>query len=124
MTRWLILLSLLFAPQAFAQEQWCTDNAANCVCSDTFQSTSYTQKKINTPETSGAYLGDQVAPFKAKLYIGRKSFQFVEDQILSTILRHFNVTATSYTQIKEADLIAREKERGTKGKVRTALGVT
>ena len=42
-----------------APEQWCTNNAANCVCSDTFQSTSYSL----VTEQAGVhavYLGDQV----------------------------------------------------------------
>ena len=65
--RWLVLVVSLFLAAVVsavwvdasgAQEAWCTANPANCVCSDTFQSTSYTARVIGG--NYGAYLGDQV----------------------------------------------------------------
>jgi hypothetical protein len=51
---------LLPSDRAHAQESWCTANPAACVCSDTFQSTTYTN--VLSGSNYGQALGDQVGP--------------------------------------------------------------
>lgn len=53
----LIVLAFLSSDAHAAPEAWCTANPANCVCSDTLQSTSYTQ--VANYGNGGAWLGDQ-----------------------------------------------------------------
>lgn len=52
------LCVLVVAGTAWAQEAWCTANSANCVCSDTLQSTSYTRGTFGS--NYAIVLGDQV----------------------------------------------------------------
>src|SRR5262245_11299344 len=55
-----ICLMLAWIPRLAeaAPETWCAANPANCVCSDTFQSTSYT--RVLDYGNGASFLGDQV----------------------------------------------------------------
>src|SRR2546422_11602714 len=54
-----LVASAVWVEASGAQEAWCTANPAACLCSDTFQSTSYTARYIEGNNSAG-YIGNQV----------------------------------------------------------------
>jgi hypothetical protein len=65
-------LSLVFASAGFAQEKWCQDNPSVCVCSETFQHTSYS----TTPLGNNSFNANGNLPnSKPCRYEGAVSFQ-------------------------------------------------
>lgn len=96
-----VAVALSAITAAPAQEAWCAANPTNCVCSDTFTSTSYTKNTSVSDEFSAVFLGDQV---------GSKPCHYLADASMQVVY-NANTFATTLAVSTDATILGKLPQR-------------